>query len=132
MNVINEVIKIVGPLGLEQKKIIQNLLRWLRKTCLSVGYWMEKSDRINSLVLDQANQIHNLNGILLYLMEGLLPLLTAYCTEMSLHITGSNFFNIISHKNIAVLIDIGNAFAVSIIMLYFSCITNFMYRTFIV
>lgn len=112
VNIINEeVLKVVGPLPVGKKRTIQKLLRWLHKNHLSVGYWMKKSEVINSLLSDQ---MHNLNGILLYLMEGFLPLLTAYCTEMSLHISASNDFkmDVISHRNITVLIDIGNAFAV--------------------
>ena len=110
VNVINEeVIKAVGPLSMEQKRPIQKLLQWLHKNCFSVDYWMQKSEIINSLLPDQMD---NSNGILLYLMEGLLPLLTAYCTEMPLHITASNM-DIISYKNVEILIDIGNAFAVS-------------------
>ena len=109
-----EIIKAIRPLQSEQKEALQKLLRWLDKTPLSVGHWMEKSNIvIDSLSLDQPQ---NLNGMLLYLLEGLLPLLTAYCTEMSLHITvgTGHDFNILSPKKVALLIDIGKAFAVSL------------------
>ena len=110
---INEdIIKAVRPLQSEQKETLQNLLRWLHVTPLSVGHWMEKSNVvIDSLALDQPQ---NLNGILLYLLEGLLPLLTAYCTEMSLHITVSHDFNILPPQKVKLLIDIGDALAVSL------------------
>ena len=98
-----------------QRRVIQKKLRCLCKFHWSINQWMKFSAELNSL---QASATHapeeNLNGKLLYIIEGLVPLVSGFCYEMSLHLSGTNELctGVLTSHNIGILIDLGKTLAV--------------------
>ena len=71
--------KEISSLTIEQKKTLQIKLKSLTKANWSINQWMKYSASVASL-----------SGNLLYVIEGLLPMLSGFCYEMSLHLSGKN------------------------------------------
>ncbi len=62
---------------------------------MNVNGWMSMSDDLNKL--DRTDDISDadrltlpLNALLIYIMEGAVPLLSAFCSEFALHLSGLN------------------------------------------
>lgn len=109
------VVKCIAALSYNQKRVIQKKLRCLCKFHWSINQWMKFSAELNSL---QASGTHalveNLNGKLLYIIEGLVPLVSGFCHEMSLHLSGTNELctGVLTSHNISILTDLGKSLAV--------------------
>lgn len=69
----------------EEKCTLQIKLKNLSLLSWSVNKWMNYSDDLNSVV-----KLADFSGQLLYFIEGFIPLLSAFCHEMSLHLSGVN------------------------------------------
>ena len=80
-----QVIKPITSFKCHQKRMLQSKLKALCKLSWSVNRWMSFSSDLNKI-----GQCDNFNGQLLYVIEGLIPLLSAFCHEMSLHLSGPN------------------------------------------
>ena len=87
---------------------------------MSVNEWMEMSNDLNDLIqngiVDEERKCDGLNAILLYVVEGLLPLISAFCSEVFMHLSGSNqsCLGLLTPQKTAILMDFGNTLAVSV------------------
>ena len=90
-------------------KKIELKLRSLNK--LSVNGWMEISKSLNEFKDSSVTLSSDLNGLLIYILEGIIPLMTAFCSEFALHLNRSNDSCNVEIK-ISVLIEMGKSLAV--------------------
>lgn len=107
-----EVSKQITSLSSEQKKILQVKLTSLSKSHWSINNWMAYyATHFNS------SSSTNINGNLLYIIEGVIPLLAAFCNEIALHLTGANELctNILTIKETSLVKDLGEKLLVHIV-----------------
>jgi inositol 1,4,5-triphosphate receptor type 1 len=79
-----KILKPIHSLNPEQKIILQKKLKTTCKLNWSINTWMKFSNDLNEM-----GQFDNFNGSLLYIIEGLIPLLSAFCYETYLHLSGA-------------------------------------------
>lgn len=114
--------KTIIELKPRDKQFLQLKLKNLSKLYLSVNGWMEMSEDLSKLepvVDDDSSQRPPLNAILIYLLEGIIPLITAFCSELALHLSGaSDACNVELKSPIGILVEMGNMLVVSILQVF--------------
>ncbi len=110
-NDIDNIMKLIAKLKPSEKKMVELKLRSLNKLHLSVNGWMEISKSLNELEDSSVTVSSDLNGLLIYILEGIIPLMAAFCSEFALHLNGSNDSCNVDIP-IPVLIEMGKSLAV--------------------
>ena len=103
--------KVIAKLKPSEKKIVELKLRSLNKLYLSVNGWMKISMSLNEFEDSSGTLSSDLNGLLIYILEGIIPLMTAFCSEFALHLNGSNDSCNVDIQ-MPVLIEMGKSLAV--------------------
>lgn len=110
----DDIVKMIVELKPKDKHILQLKLKTLNKLYFSVNGWMETSVELNQMgpaVEDESSP--PLNALLIYLLEGIIPLITAFCSELALHLSGaSDACNVELQLPIGILIEMGDTLVV--------------------
>lgn len=85
---------------------------------MSTKDWRETSEELNKLALDKDDQNVHTNALLIYLLEGLFPLISAFCTELSMHLSGSSSCCLVDEQ-LNVLKDLTTVLTVSTRIVYY-------------
>lgn len=94
-----EILKEIYALTAEKKKGLQTKMKNLTQSNWSINRWMKYSADIPA----------NLSSSLLFVTEGILPMLSGFCYEMSLHLSGENELctGILTSKDVNVIEAVG-------------------------
>ena len=98
---------------------VQRSLRTLSKRHFSIAGWMKLCENDPDVVVSAGSYTTSLKGLLLYLLHGLAPLLTIFCSKLDIHQqrsresrgSSSELFN---PKCFSALNDLGESITVSI------------------
>ena len=115
---IDRIVKLIAKLKPKEKKPIETKLRALNRLYINVNGWMIMSDDLNKLdrTDDHSQEVDSLNlpfnALLIYILEGILPLISAFCSEFALHLSGLNDSCTSVDLQLPVLIEMGKSLVV--------------------
>jgi inositol 1,4,5-triphosphate receptor type 1 len=96
--------KVLKPIKLlqdtQQYKLLQMKLKSLHKSSWSINGWIAFTSC--------QNNDGNFHGNLMYVIKGLIPLISAFCHEILLHLSGTNDIRTSLKKQASILKDIGD------------------------
>ena len=105
-------VEMIMHLRPNEKENLQLKLRCMAKLHFTVNQWMEMSGKLNTQLRDGRHLSNHPNALLIFVLEGLLPLLATFCLELSLHMSGERKISP-SHMPVTILIEIGKMLIVS-------------------
>uniref|UniRef100_A0A1X7V711 Ion transport domain-containing protein n=1 Tax=Amphimedon queenslandica TaxID=400682 RepID=A0A1X7V711_AMPQE len=123
-----KILKEIYALTTEKKKALQIKMKNLTQSNWSINRWIKYSTDIPV----------NLSSSLLFVVEGILPMLSGFCYEMSLHLSGGNELctGILTSKDVNVIKEVGEKLlalhrleiicASSHVKILRQCVTNIM------
>ena len=94
-----EILKEIYALTTEKKKVLQIKMKNLTESNWSINRWIKYLTDIPV----------NLSSSLLLVVEGILPMLSGFCYEMSLHLSGGNELctGILTSKEVNIIKEVG-------------------------